>query len=107
MLRKLSGLSFIPRKGESLSDRETRKSNNRRPRLNALRLWINWYCVPTSYWQRQFRALGDIHSDDGGTWSRELNHALTWTAYRVAIIYISVAGTTYGIGQLIVKILGS
>ena len=89
-----------------MSGKQLGKDYNRRKRLNPIRLWINRNCLPANYWERQFRVIGDIYRDDWRAWSHELDNALTWAAYRVAVIGFSLAGTTYGIGQLIGKMLG-
>lgn len=97
---------FIHREGEQLRDRQNGKSDFGRTRPSSIRFWISRHCIPASYWQREFRIISDLHSDDGRSWSDELNSAFTWATYRVIITVFSVTGTALGVGQLLVKILG-
>lgn len=89
-----------------MSDRKIGKGYNNRSRFDAIRFWIGRNCLPAIYWERKFRAISDIHSDDGRSWANELNSAFTWAAYRVSIVVISLAGFLFGFGQLIYKLMG-
>lgn len=56
--------------------------------------------------QRESRFTSDFRRDDGDSGTRELASIGTWTFYRIIVVAASIYGSSFGIAELVTKVIG-